>query len=213
MPIALKLIVGSTREGRAADHVLPWLQRTIEADDRFDVEVLDLRDWKLPLFQETMATVGDVRDPTYSEPIVKRWNQTVDAGEAFLLLTTEYNHSIPGELKNAVDSVFVTFGLRNKPVGFVGYSGGITGGVRAVEHLMHSMINLEAVPLRNAVLIGGVNQAFDDDGEPVAPMTSIATSVLLDDLDWWGRLMNGARADQLPHGQVRIRMAMAAREG
>lgn len=214
MAVALTLIVGSTREGRNADRVLPWLLRRVRADERFTLQVLDLRDWKLPLFQETAATIGDPRDPTYSDPLVKRWNETIKAAEACLVLTAEYNHSIPGELKNAIDSVFVTLGFRNKPVGFIGYSGSVTGGVRAVEHLVQALQNLEGVALRNAVLIPTVPEAFGDDHEPVNPMTDIALDVLLDDLDWWGRLLNRARVDgELPHGQVRIARAMKARAG
>lgn len=209
MPIALRLIVSSTREGRAADHLLPWLRRRVEADERFDTVVLDLREWRLPFFQETAATIGDRHDPTYSEPIVKRWNDTIRAGEAFLVVTQEYNHSIPGELKNAIDSVYVTHGLRNKPMAFVGYSTSVTGGVRAVEHLMSSVINLEAVPLRNTVLIADVAAAFGDDGEPVNPATDAALGVTLDDLAWWGALLNRGRAEgELPHGGVRMARAL-----
>ena len=75
--LELKIIVGSTREGRAADLVMPWLVQRAIAHGGFSVDLLDLRDWRLPMFAETIATIGDRRDPTYSEPIVKRWNQTV----------------------------------------------------------------------------------------------------------------------------------------
>ncbi|MET0461352.1 MAG: NAD(P)H-dependent oxidoreductase, partial [Ilumatobacteraceae bacterium] len=133
----LKLITSTTREGRSADHVLPWLTNRLERDERFDLEVLDLRDWKLPMFQETLATVGDRRNPTYSDPIVKAWNTKIAEGGAYVFVTAEYNHSIPGELKNAIDSVFASYAFRNKPASFVGYSGGPIAGARAVEHLAH----------------------------------------------------------------------------
>ena len=145
MAIALKIITSTTRAGRSADLVLPWLVDRLAADERFDVEVLDLRDWKLPLFQETVDTIGDRSDPTYSDPLVKAWNRKVGEGEAFVIVTAEYNHSVPGELKNALDNVFVSNAFRNKPVAFVGYSGGPIGGARAVEHLAHIMIEAEAV--------------------------------------------------------------------
>ena len=117
--LELKVIIGSTREGRSADVVIPWLLDRATSQGSFNVDVLDLRDWPLPLFRETRETVGDFADPTYSDPLVKRWNQTIKSGDAFLFLTAEYNHSVPGELKNAIDSVFVSFGFRNKPAAFV----------------------------------------------------------------------------------------------
>ncbi len=151
--LSLKLVIGSTREGRSADLVAPWLIERASTHEAFEVEVLDLRDWPLPMFSETLKTIGDFTDPTYSEPIVKRWNQTIKSGDAFLFLTAEYLHSVPGELKNALDSVFVSFGFRNKPAAFVGYSTGVAAGVRAVEHLALIMIEADAVPMRSTVAI------------------------------------------------------------
>jgi NAD(P)H-dependent FMN reductase len=128
----LKTIVGSTRPGRAADRVVPWIVDRAKEHGAFSVEVLDLRDWPLPFFAETFATVGDPRNPAYSDPVVKRWNQRIVEGDAYLFITPEYNHSVPAVLKNALDSVFASFAFRNKPAAFVGYSGGIAAGVRAI---------------------------------------------------------------------------------
>ena len=80
------------------------------------------------------------------------------------MITPEYNHSLSGVLKNAIDNVFVSFAFRNKPALFVGYSGGIVGGARAVEQLALIAIEAELVPLRNTVLVGEVTKAFDDRG-------------------------------------------------
>src|ERR1700722_17364752 len=133
----LQIIIGSTRPTRAADRLVPWVIDRAEAHGGFDVEVLDLRDWPLPMFQEHLGTIGDFEDPTYSEPIVRRWNHTLKAADAFLVITPEYNHSIPAVLKNALDSVFVSFALRHKPIAAVGYSTGLAAGARAIEHLAH----------------------------------------------------------------------------
>ncbi|MET0326378.1 MAG: NAD(P)H-dependent oxidoreductase [Ilumatobacteraceae bacterium] len=206
----LKLITSTTREGRSADHVLPWLTNRLERDERFDLEVLDLRDWKLPMFQETLATVGDRRNPTYSDPIVKAWNTKIAEGGAYVFVTAEYNHSIPGELKNAIDSVFASYAFRNKPASFVGYSGGPIAGARAVEHLAHIAIEAEMVPLRNTVLIAGVGQAFGEDDEPVNPATEAALRVMLDDLGWWSAVLDRARAEgELPPGLSRFMKELA----
>jgi NAD(P)H-dependent FMN reductase len=107
--------------------------------------------------------------------------------------------------------LFVSFALRNKPVGFVGYSGGIAAGTRAVEHLALIVIEAEAVPLRNSVLIPFVANAFGEDGEPADPATGIALSITLDDLVWWSNVLSRARAEgELLPGTFMARAAAAA---
>ena len=89
-------------------------------------------------------------------------------------------------------------------------AGGVAAGVRAVEHLAHSAIEMEMVPLRNTVLIPNVANAFDPEGEPVDPATNIALGVTLDDLEWWGSLLARGRAEgELAPGTLRARAAMA----
>jgi NAD(P)H-dependent FMN reductase len=205
MATPIKLITSTSRPGRNADRVLPWLANRFEADARFDLEVLDLREWKLPLFQETRESLGDPTDPTYSDPLVRAWNRKIGEGSGFVFLTAEYNHSIPGELKNAIDNVFASSAFRNKPAAFVGYSGGPIAAARAVEHLAHIMIEGEAVALRNTVLVGGVGQAFDEQDEPVNPATEAALRVMKDDLAWWTTVLDRARSEgQLLPGNARF---------
>jgi NAD(P)H-dependent FMN reductase len=210
MPKVL-VIVGSTRPGRAADLVVPWVMSRARAQDGFDVELADLRDWPLPIFTEHAGTIGDLADPTYSEPLVRAWNQKVKQADAFIVVTPEYNHSIPAVLKNAIDSVWLSFGFRNKPVAAVGYSGSIGAGIRAIEHLAHVFVEAEAVPLRNTVVIPFVREAFGADGEPADPELGIRLQVMLEDLDWWSAALEHARAaGELVPGSFRARAALAA---
>jgi NAD(P)H-dependent FMN reductase len=205
------VIVGSTRPGRAADLVAPWIIARARAYEGFDVEVADLRDWPLPIFAEHPGTIGDINDPTYSEPIVRAWNKTVKQADAYIVVTPEYNHSIPAVLKNAIDTVWLSFGFRNKPVAAVGYSGSIGAGIRAIEHLAHVFIEAEAVPVRNTVVIPFVRTAFGEGGEPVDPETRIRLQVMLDDLAWWSSALEKARAEgELTPGTLRVRAAQAA---
>jgi NAD(P)H-dependent FMN reductase len=207
----LLIIVGSTRPTRAADAVVPWIAKTAQAHGGFDVEVADLRDWPLPLFAEHFATIGDFNDPTYSDPAVKAWNNKIKEAGAYIVITPEYNHSVPGVLKNAIDNVWLSFGFRNKPVGFVGYSGGVSGAIRAIEHLAHIFVETEAVPLRNTVVLPHVASVFADSGEPADHTPRAALSVLLDDLAWWSSALEKARAaGELIPGSFRVRAAVEA---
>jgi NAD(P)H-dependent FMN reductase len=207
----LLVIIGSTRPTRAADLVVPWLASKTAEHKAFDAEIVDLRDWPLPIFAEHFGTVGDFNDPTYSNPIVKAWNSKIKEADAYIVVTPEYNHSIPGGLKNAIDSVFASFGFRNKPVACVGYAGGPGGGIRAIEHLAQVFIETEAVPIRNNVVIPAVTSAFDAQGQPVDPMTNASADVMLDDLAWWSAALENARAaGELTPGILRRQAALTA---
>lgn len=207
----LQVIVGSTRPTRAADQVARWVMDRAGRHEALVPELLDLRDWPLPMFGEHFGTIGDLRDPTYSDPIVRSWNAKVREGDAYLVITPEYNRSIPGVLKNAIDSVFVSFAFRNKPVAAVAYSSGLVGGARAAEHLTQIAVEAEAVPLRSSLSIPNIETAFGPDGEPTDPLADAKLSILLDDLAWWSTALGQARASgELPPAVLRMRAAMVS---
>jgi NAD(P)H-dependent FMN reductase len=199
----LRIVVGSTREGRRADAVAAWVADRAAAHAGFAPAVLDLRDYPLPMFRETFAAFAGDDGPEWSSPVVHAWNDAVAAGDAFVFVTPEYNHSVPAVLKNAIDSVFGSYAFRNKVAGFVGYSAGLVGGARAVEHLAHIAIEAELVPLRNTVLLASVHEVFGAGREP-GPGAEGALRIMLDDLAWWGTALRQARAaGELPPAGTR----------
>jgi NAD(P)H-dependent FMN reductase len=208
--LKLQVVVGSTRSGRNADSVLRWFLPIARGHKDFETELLDLREWPLPMFQETIETVGDIHSPVYSVPLVKQWNDKIRSGDAFVFLTPEYNHGYPAVLKNAIDSVFFSFGFRHKPVAFVTYSAGIGGGVRCMTQLEQVMIETDSSPVRTGVMVPFVANAFTPEGKPVNPVLGVTAQVMLDDLAWMGRALKAARAEgELPPPNLRVRAAMA----
>jgi NAD(P)H-dependent FMN reductase len=204
-PLKLQVIVGSIRVGRNADAVMKWLMPHVTALGAFEVEVLDLRDWPLPFFQEVVANMGDLRAPTFSDPVVQKWNAKIREADAYVLVTPEYNHSVPAVLKNAIDSVFFTNGFRHKAVGFVGYSLGVTAGCRAVEHLNQIMLETEAMPVRTQALLPFVATAIDAQGRAANPAMDAGAVIMLEDLAWLGRALAQARAQgELPPPRARM---------
>jgi NAD(P)H-dependent FMN reductase len=209
--VKLQVIVGSTRPTRAAEKVAAWVVDRARQHEVFEVEVLDLVDWPLPMFQEHAGTIGDRRDPTFSEPIVKAWNTKIAEADAYVFITPEYNHSVSGVLKNAIDSVFITQAFRNKPMTTVSY-GGIAGGARAIEHLAMIAVECEMAPIRSTVLVPFVNAAFDDAGEPIDPDADLGLTIALEDLAWWSAALQAARTEgELAPGKFRFAAAKAAR--
>ena len=139
------IIIGSTRPGRFGDKPAQWIAERARAADAFDVEVLDLRDFDLPLFEEKMSPAWG---PSQSEA-ARAWQAKIDSLDGFIVLAAEYNRGPTGALKNALDYAYNEW--NRKPVAFVGYGG--VGGARAVEQLRLISIELQMAPIRTAVHI------------------------------------------------------------
>ena len=102
----------------------------------------------------------------YANEIVKTWAEKINEGDAFIIVTPEYNHGYPAVLKNALDSIFQEW--NKKAVGFVSY--GNAGGARSVEQLRQVVIELQMVPIRNAVHISSeIYRAVMNEKVPVNP--------------------------------------------
>lgn len=138
----IKVILGSTRQGRFGEKVAAWVMEQVK-----DAELLDLRDFPLPFFDET-AGPSQIKEPYTREEVVK-WTAKIADGEAFIVITPEYNHGYSAVLKNALDYVYKEW--NGKKIGFVGY--GVLGATRAIEQLRQVVIELQMYPIRNAVHI------------------------------------------------------------
>ena len=175
-PVRLAVVVGSAREGRFAPTVLRWFAREADRHGGFEIDVLDTAELALPL---GMSGIG-------AEPVAARLAEA----DAFVVITPEYNHSYPAALKNLVDWFHGEW--HAKPVGFVSY-GGISGGLRAVEHLRQVFAELHAVTIRETVSFHGAHGRFDQNGDPSDPAAATAAKALLDQLEWWARALQDAR--------------------
>ena len=121
-----------------------------------DYRLLDLADFDVPhLIAEVVPGAANKQ---YDDPAVTAWSKAVDACDGFVFVTPEYNHSIPGTMKNAFDSLFGEWA--DKPVAFVGY--GADGGVRAVEHWRQIVANLSMTDIRNQVALNIFGEDVDD---------------------------------------------------
>jgi len=179
-PLHLAIIIGSTRQGRFAPTVATWFANQARSRPDLIVDVIDLAEARLPDVLSTQPAAS-----------VKAMSQRLGAADAFVVVTPEYNHSFPASLKNAIDWHFKEW--RAKPVGFVSY-GGMSGGLRAVEHLRQVFGELHAVTVRDAVSFHGVWGLFDTDGQPKdAAGCQAAATAMLDQLIWWGLALREAR--------------------
>ena len=141
--LKVAIIIGSTRPGRNGEAVGRWIYEKAKNRDDAEYELVDIKDYNLPLLDEPIPpSVG-----RYSNEHTKIWSTKIDSFDAYVFVTPEYNHGIPGALKNAIDFLFKEW--NNKVAGFVGY--GSAGGVRAVEQLRLVMAELKVATVRAQV--------------------------------------------------------------
>lgn len=188
--LKIKVILGSTREGRFSEKPGRWILEELQKRDGVEAELLDLRDFELPFFNQ--AKTPSSAKEGYDIPEVNRWKEKIKEADGFIIVAPEYNHSFPAVLKNALD--WVWYEWNKKPVTFVAY--GSAGGARSVEQLRLVAVELELVPIRPAVHIPSevTMEARTKDYDPVVfePLTEKANQTI-DHLIWWGNALKEAR--------------------
>ncbi|HTT30176.1 MAG TPA: NAD(P)H-dependent oxidoreductase [Solirubrobacteraceae bacterium] len=169
------IVIASTRPGRGGWPVAQWFISRAGEHGGFDVEVVDLVEFKLPLLDEP----NHPRLRQYVNPHTQQWSEKVDASDAFVFVTPEYNHGYPASLKNAID--FLHHEWRYKPVGFVSY-GGVAAGTRSVEQLQQVVTAVKLYPLIEQVNIPFYQQFIDDGVLRANDVMEQAAGALLDQL-------------------------------
>lgn len=148
----LLIINGSTRQARASDRVVKWVENNVNGYDMSDVEfeTVDLRELKLPLFDEPMSPM--MNENRVTEGGVKQWLDALAGADGYIIVTPEYNHAMGNGLKNAID--FIDYQIMKKPFIVVGHGG--VGGARAIENVKTTLnANIGAIPVPNSVNVFG----------------------------------------------------------
>ena len=175
IPLQLALIYGSVRPQRVCDTVARWAETEIARDPAFRVEVIDPR-------------------PAWPELYADGFRASIEAADAVLIVTPEYNHSFPGPLKVLIDCAGEEWAA--KPVAFISY-GAASGGLRAVEHLRAVFAELHAVATRDGVAFHNVWESFGPNGRPADEFRPArAMRKMLAQLAWWGYALRNARETQ-----------------
>ena len=187
----IAIVVGSIRPNRFADHAARWIHEIARQRDDFDVELVDLRDYPMPLFAEEASPAYG---PSRNE-VAQRWQKKVAEFDAYIFTAAEYNRGPTAVLKNALDYAYPQW--TNKPVSFVGYGG--VGGARAVEQLRLIAIELQMAPIRTAVHVLLPDYlAVVKEGKKLGDLDHLNQSArqMLDQLAWWTFALKSARDEQ-----------------
>ncbi len=194
MKLKVQIIVGSTRPDRVSPKVAKWVERQARSErGDADVELIDLADYPMPFLDEPIS-------PRYNpnrqiNPPAAAWLSRLAEGDAYIFVTPEYNHSVPGVLKNALD--YVTTELSRKPATIVSH--GTVGGARAAMHLKEILSESQAAVIPKAVAFAGAASAIDDQGALDAATTKLpygpaaALMAALDELLWYAAALKAAR--------------------
>jgi NAD(P)H-dependent FMN reductase len=192
----LAVIIGATRQERKTDRQAKWVFNTAKQLQGVDAELVDLRDYPMPFFDEPIS-------PRYNperkiDPAVAPWLKKLEEFDAYVFVTPEYNHSVPGVLKNALD--YVTWELLRKPAAVISH--GANGGARAMTDLKEILSESRAVPMPtlSSTAMSGMSEVIDEDGNlseaakanPYGPQNGLDTA--LADLKWYSDALSAARA-------------------
>ena len=189
----IAIIIGSTRATRFADKPAQWMLKQAQARDDMTVELVDLRDYNLPLFNEMASNAW----MPSQDPAAIAWQTKLAEFDGFIFVVAEYNRSVTGALKNAMDQAAKEWA--RKPMGAIAY--GSMGASSALQHLRIIAVELQMVPVRGAVHIGGadlfaihpmggnMNGTIEQIEERLLP----AAKGLLDDMVWWAKATLAAK--------------------
>lgn len=189
----IALIISSTRPTRFADIPAAWIRAQAEARGDLDVDTVDLRDNPLPFFAEVASNAW----APSQDPAAVAWQKKVAKYDGYIFVLAEYNRSLPAVLKNALDQAYVEWA--RKPFGAISY--GSMGAANALGHLQNIGVELQMVPVRNNVRIGGsdffkVHPGFGGSGKlsDIEAVIAPAAKALLDDIAWWAKATMAAKA-------------------
>ncbi len=190
--LKIAVIISSTRETRFGDKPAQWIKDLANQRDDLEVDLLDLRDFDLPFFNEAASNLW----MPSQDPRAVAWQKKVGEYDGYIFVVAEYNRSITGALKNALDQAYNEW--NKKPFGVVGY--GSVGAARAIEHLRTIGVELQMVSTRSAVhILGGDFFTVHPLGGQNKPLSDIEASIgpsakdMLDQLAWWGNATKAAR--------------------
>jgi NAD(P)H-dependent FMN reductase len=183
----LHTLIASTRPGRQGPAVARWFHGIVAEHGGFDASLVDLADFKLPVFDEP----NHPSSQQYQHAHTRAWSDSVATADAFVFVTPEYNAGPPPALLNALDYLFREWHC--KPVAFVSY-GGVSGGLRAVQMLKQIVTTLKMMPMAEAVVLPNFQRHLDAEGRfaPEAPDSKAASDTLAELLRW-SRAMSALR--------------------
>ena len=185
----IAIIISTTRAARFGEKPAKWIHGIASARTDMSVELIDLRDYPMPFFDEVASNMWA---PSKNE-VAQRWQKKVAEFDGYIFVTAEYNRGVPAVLKNALDYAYPEW--NRKPAAYVGY--GSVGAARSIESLRLICVELQMAPTRTGVHIqGGDFMAVWQGGKDIKELAYLEKNSkdMLDELHWWATALKTARA-------------------
>lgn len=161
-PMTLQIIVGSVRQTETGKKIAEHIKKIAGTRKDVAVEIVTLADFNLPFYTEELTPASRTQEIT--DPVLKKWSDTIKRAQGYIIVAPVYNAGYPGPLKNALDSLYHEW--NHKPVAFVGYSGGTSGGSAMIAQLRQVAADgLEMIPVETSITIPQSWKAFTTRGE------------------------------------------------
>lgn len=184
----LHTVIVSTRPGRAGPPVARWFHEFARAHGKFDAQLIDLAEFNLPLLDEPHHPARR----QYTQEHTKRWAASVNAADAFVFVTPEYNFSEPPSLANAFDYVYWEW--QYKPVAFVSY-GGVSGGLRSAQSERLHASALKMMPIPEGVALPNFQNQLKDGKFEANDLNEQGATAVLNELLRWSNALAGLREE------------------
>ncbi len=160
------IILGSTKPGRNGEAVAKWVYNIAKQREDAQFELVDVKDFDLPLYDEPYPAAMQ----KYTKEHTKKWSKKISEFDGYVFVTAEYNHGIPGALKNAID--FLGKEWYHKPVAIVTVSSGNFGGVNANALLQLLMLRMKAIVVPASFPVPNIAESFNEEGEPTDKLST-----------------------------------------
>lgn len=186
MSLNVAVIVGSVRPNRVGRDVADWYLEQVNNVEGANFDLIDLAEVNLPLLDEPVPPAAG----QYSKDHTKAWAEKISQYDAYVWVTSEYNHAAPASLTNAISFLFAEWG--RKAVAMVSY--GSMGGVRAVEHLRAIAGELQMADIRLQVAVRSPWDMKDENGAIKQDLVFGNPVEQAEQLIWWGEALKAARS-------------------
>ena len=182
-PLHVVVILGTARKGRVSERVAKFVVAFLKKQPHVTVELVDVRSFDIP-----HDDYGDHQKDTFPE-----YGEAVKRAEAFVVVTPEYNHGYPGQLKTLLDILYPEY--KHKPVTVVGVSSGPWGGVRVVENLLPVLRELGLIVSQLSLNVSRAEEVVKPDGMPIDTKLEGRAEKVFAELLWLGKVFRWGRAN------------------
>ncbi len=192
MPLLTPVILGSVRSDRKGIRAARFIVRRLE-ERGYEAPLVDPAELKLPLLDRMYKEYPKGEAPETLERLADLYRRA----DAFVLVSAEYNQSIPPALSNTLDHFLEEYFWR--PSAIVCYSAGRYGGVRAAVQLRTMLGELGMPSIPTYLAIPEIGKTLDPEGQPQQPWLEKTAGRFIDELTWYAEALKRQRAEGTPY--------------